>query len=70
MEGLMWSSSPDHLSSLNRHILLHYRLKFFNKDASDGQRYKGGRDEAALTSFIKKQLEPVAEEVFLNRRHL
>ena len=39
-----------------------YRLKFFNKDPKDGERYRGARDEDALQTFINTQLKGPQEK--------
>ena len=54
------------------------RLKFFNKDPKDGERYRGARDEDALQTFINTQLKgpqekqvqqlPLLSEMFENNK--
>ena len=39
-----------------------YRLKFFNKDPKDGERYRDARDEDALQTFINTQLKGPQEK--------
>ena len=51
------------VSMLNVIYFTYYRLKFFNKDADAGEKYKGQRDAASLEKHIQDTLDGPKAEV-------